>query len=196
MPSGAGFSSGRALRAPSPLRVLDALRAWPSSPSSGNAPSALPSRSTPMRAANTCRPTAGQLAYSFATVIGTSGCRCNSGHVFTTGCSSIAERVVGDDEAAGAIPATQTNGRRPTAGHRVVRLHTSPGSGRRRCLPSPRICRCNSCRSFNHATVPWIGTRVSEARWLRFNSSQWHHLRRGLGNRAGLQIRLTVRFDS
>ena len=73
-----------------------------------------------------------------AAVIGTSGCRCNSGRVFTSGCSSIAERIVGDDEAAGAIPATQTNGRRPTAGHRAQRLHFLPGSGRRRCLPLPR----------------------------------------------------------
>ena len=122
-----------------------------------------------------------------ATVIGTSGCRCNSGHVFTPECSSIAERVVGDDEAAGAIPATQTNGRRPTAGHRVLRLHTSPGSGRSRCLSSPRRCRCNSCRSFHHATVPRIGTRVSEARWMRFNSSQWHRraVRLGLASRSG-----------
>lgn len=72
-----------------------------------------------------------------------------------SGCSSVGERVVGDDEAAGAIPATQT-----------------------------------------HAPVPWIGTQVREACWQRFDSSQWHHMRRGLGNRAGLQIRLTVRFDS
>ena len=40
---------------------------------------------------------------------GTSECRCDSGHLFTfSGCSSVGERVVGDDEAAGAIPAAQT----------------------------------------------------------------------------------------
>lgn len=51
-----------------------------------------------------------------ATVIGTSECRCNSGHVFTSGCSSIAERVVGDDEVAGAIPAIQTHATVPRTG--------------------------------------------------------------------------------
>ena len=45
---------------------------------------------------------------------------------FLSGCSSIGERVVGDDEAAGAIPATQTNGCRLTVGQRESRRHTSP----------------------------------------------------------------------
>jgi len=51
--------------------------------------------STPMRSANRCRLTAGQPAYGFvqpprpgsgrrATVIGTSECRCDSGHLFTS----------------------------------------------------------------------------------------------------------------
>lgn len=35
-------------------------------------------------------------------------CRCESGHL-SSGCSSRAERVVGGDEVAGAIPVTQTN---------------------------------------------------------------------------------------
>lgn len=94
-----------------------------------------------------------------ATPVSRTGCPPGPGSTpmrsANSGCSSIAERVVGDDEAAGAIPATQTQ-----------------------------------------ATVPRTGTRFCEDRWQRFESSQWHFLRRGLGNRAGLQLRLTVRFDS
>ena len=114
-----------------------------------------------------------------------------------SGCSSIAERVVGDDEAAGAIPATQTNGRRLTS-----RTASSASSPPRPCVGPTTMLTVTSpmqvriLPSVHDATVPRIGTQVREACWQRFNSSQWHHMRRGLGNRAGLQIRLTVRSDS
>ena len=107
------------------------------------------------------------------------------------------ERVVGDHEAAGAIPVIPTNSV-VQSGHRALRSSVAlcPVRAAGRCLSPSRRRRCNSGRSF--ITPPFRGTGHDSAKIVGRGSTPLGGtkvLRRSVWDGAGFQPRSSsVRF--
>lgn len=83
--------------------------------------------------------------------------------------------MVGDHEAAGAIPVTQTNECRPSSRTPSWRRsQPRPLAGRSSMLIVTSLMPVQVRPLVHNATVPRNGTRFCEDRRQRFNSSRWH----------------------